>query len=210
VNPHAVLQSLVSDTRAVLCSLRVPLLGPFLAGWPDSADCRAAAPLAGPCDGVLPQLPVLRWIADIASDDQGFGATLLADLGRHARSLAWRQTYTAEEVSDEFLRNYGYTEILGPGVPITARRIACGFLLLGPDTLYPPHRHEAEEVYVPLSGTARWLQGDGIWRQQPPGAVIYHASEEPHATHTGARPLLALYIWHGRLLNQKARLEPAR
>ena len=200
----------MSDTRAFLCSLRVPSLGPFLADWPDSADGRASAPLPGPGNGAPPQLPVLRWIADIAPDDQGIGATVLADLGRHARSLAWRQTYTADEVSDEFLRNYGYTEILGPAAPIAARRIACGFLLLGPDTLYPLHRHEAEEVYVPLSGTARWIQGDGIWRERPPGTVIYHASEEPHATHTGARPLLALYIWRSRQLNQRARLEPAR
>jgi hypothetical protein len=111
-------------------------------------------------------------------------------------------------MSKEFLQNYGWTELMGRGAPIDASRVACGFLLLGPSTLYPRHGHEAEEVYVPLSGTARWQQGDAIWREKPPGTVIHHARNEPHAMHTGAEPLLALYLWHSEQLNQKASLEP--
>jgi hypothetical protein len=47
-----------------------------------------------------------------------------------------------------------------------------------------------------------------IWRERPPGTDIHHANEEPHAMRTGARPLLALYVWRSEHLNQRARLEP--
>ena len=35
--------------------------------------------------------------------------------------------------------------------------IAAGFLLLGPHTHYPRHSHAAEELYIPLAGTAEPL-----------------------------------------------------
>ena len=101
-----------------------------------------------------------------------------------------RQTYAADEVGDAFLRNYGYAEIVGEK-SIPSRRLACGFLILGPSTLYPRHRHEAEEIYIPLRGTARWQQSDAVWRTRRPGAVIHHASGEPHSMQTGAEPSLA-------------------
>lgn len=76
-------------------------------------------------------------------------------------------------------------------------RLACGLLLLGPETLYPSHRHEAEELYISLLGSADWHQSDRGWVRQPPGAVLHHASFEPHAMRTDAQPLLALYLWRG-------------
>src|ERR1700738_4990964 len=99
-------------------------------------------------------LPVLRCLPDFAADESGFGASLVADLCRNHHVLMWRQTYAAGDVGDGFLRNYGYAEIVGMK-SIPSRRLACGFLILGPSTLYPRHRHEAEEIYIPLRGTAR-------------------------------------------------------
>jgi quercetin dioxygenase-like cupin family protein len=78
---------------------------------------------------------------------------------------------------------------------------------LGPATVYPRHRHEAEEIYLPLSGTASWQQGDETWRERPPGTLIHHAGDEPHAMRTGDGPLLALYLWRSSDLTQKARLD---
>jgi hypothetical protein len=208
--PNGTLENLARHTHDLLRSLSVPTLAPFLADWPDHADSRAGAPSPEGSKAMPPAvLPVLHWMTDIAGDECSFGVSVVADLCRNATSLAWRQTYTTAEVTDEFLRNYGWTEILGSAAPRAAARIACGFLLLGPATLYPRHRHEAEEIYVPLSGTARWQQGDAIWRERPPGSVIHHASDEPHAMLTGARPLLALYVWRSEHLNQTARLDSA-
>jgi hypothetical protein len=79
--------------------------------------------------------------------------------------------------------------------------------MLGPFTHYPRHRHDAEEIYLPLSGAAEWQQGDAVWRERLPGTLIRHAGGEPHAMRTGAGPLLALYLWRGANLAQKAQLD---
>ena len=97
---------------------------------------------------------------------------------------------------------------LPPGSGIGAAQISCGVLVLGPNTFYPPHRHEAEEIYLPLAGTAEWLKGDGVWRHRRPGTLIHHSSEETHAMRTGEQPLLAMYLWRSADLGQNARLDP--
>jgi len=211
------LTGLALQAHRLLRSLDEPVLAPFLAAWPDhespgherpqvSDPSPAASGLRVPDVESDSTLPVLRCLPGFAADQSGFGASLVADLCRNHHLLMWRQTYAAGDVGDAFLRNYGYAEIVGTE-SIPSRRIACGFLILGPSTLYPRHRHEAEEIYIPLRGTARWEQSDAVWRERRPGAVIHHASDEPHSMQTGAEPLLALYIWRSEQLNQKARLD---
>ena len=189
--------------KTLLESLRQPAaalgVAPFLADWPQTYLPRAVMPS---------YLPVLRWLPQIGGDPAAFGVDLVAAVCRAAPSMAWRQTYSAKDLDAAFLDNYGWSEILGGGNgPLASERIACGFLILGPSTHYPRHRHEAEEIYLPLSGTAAWQQGDADWQDRAPGALIHHASEEPHAMRTGGSPLLALYLWRGDNLAQKARLD---
>jgi Dimethlysulfonioproprionate lyase len=191
--------ALIEQTRSLLGSLQSNALHPFLADWPAGQDRRAIVPSS---------LPVLRWLPEVKADAPAFSASLVQELCRVAQSMAWRQTYKAADVGAVFLENYGWTEIVGLSGNIPSQRIACGFLLLGPATHYPRHRHEAEEIYVPLTGDASWQRGDGVWREQLPGTVIHHASDEPHSMRTGARPLLALYLWRSANLNQKSRLDP--
>jgi hypothetical protein len=186
--------------KELLQALREPALGDFLAEWPHTAEPRAVTAFP---------LPVLRWLPQIAGDSEAFAVDLVAVVCRAAPSLAWRQTYTAKDLDRAFLDNYGWSEIVGLSGPFASERIACGFLLLGPSTHYPRHRHEAEEIYVPLRGTAAWQQGDSVWRDRPPGTAIRHASNEPHAMRTGQSPLLALYLWRSENLAQKARLDSA-
>jgi len=208
MDADSALAGFASRVRHVLTSLDAPLLAPFLEGWPAAAIHRPGeGDEAAGTRGGKP-LPVLRWMDALAADTASFGASLIADLAHNAHALTWQQTYTARDTSGEFIENYGYAELLGPRAPLHSERIAGGFLLLGPRTLYPRHRHEAEEIYLPLSGTARWQQGSADWTERPPGTIIHHASEEPHAMQTGDRPLLALYLWRSAQLNQKARLVP--
>jgi hypothetical protein len=117
-------------------------------------------------------------LPEAKADAPALTVELVNDLCRAAPRMAWRQTYTATEVGREFL------------------------------THYPRHRHEAEEVYIPLAGTALWQQGDGHWRERQPGTVIHHSSDEPHAMRTGARVLLALYLWRSANLHQKSHFDP--
>jgi hypothetical protein len=192
--------TIAARIKELLQALREPALGDFLAEWPHTAEPRAVTAFP---------LPVLRWLSQIAGDSEAFAVDLVAVVCRAAPSLAWRQTYTAKDLDRAFLDNYGWSEIVGLSGPFASERIACGFLLLGPSTHYPRHRHEAEEIYVPLRGTAAWQQGDSVWRDRPPGTAIHHASNEPHAMRTGQSPLLALYLWRSENLAQKARLDSA-
>ena len=201
--------SLLALARRLVESVAAPALAPYLAEWP-AADGTRAAPAGRPAPrrvNAPPTPPVLRWLPHIAADAHSFGAPLVAALCRAAPLLTWHQTYTTRDLEGSFLQNYAFTEILGPRGPSAGERVACGMLLLGPQTLYPPHRHEAEEIYVPLSGTADWQQGDALWRQHAPGALIHHLSEEPHAMRTRENPLLALYLWRSADLSQHARLD---
>jgi len=188
---------LAAATRSALQALASPLVSSFLADWP------AMPPRSRQVDPRT--LPVLHCLATIAAAGPRIAPELVATLLRSAPTLAWRQSYTAQELGADFLDNYAYTEILGLNGPQYSGHLAAGFLLLGPDTLYPRHRHAAEEIYLPLSGAAEWQQCDAVWRSHPAGTVIHHRSEEPHAMRTHAEPLLALYLWRGDLA-QKSRL----
>jgi Dimethlysulfonioproprionate lyase len=192
---------IAAQIKQLLESLPEPRLAPFLSDWPLAMAARAVTACT---------LPVLRWLPELAQGPGAFGSDLAAAVRHAAPSLAWRQTYTANDLDAAFLDNYGWSEILGGAGPLSSERIACGFLLLGPSTHYPRHRHEAEEIYLPLCGTAAWQQGDAVWRERAPGTVIHHAGYEPHAMRTGDDPLLALYLWRSNDLMQKAKLdEPA-
>jgi hypothetical protein len=204
-------EGIAARIKELLESLPYPALAPFLVDWPAIYSRREIAPA---------RLPVLRWLPQLVggtaslraapSRTASFGADLVAAVCRTAPLLDWRQTYSAADLNSAFLQNYAWSEIVGSVGPIESERIACGFLLLGPSTFYPSHHHAAEELYVPLSGTAAWQQGDLGWREHAPGTPIHHRSEEPHAMRTGGSPLLALYIWRGANLGQKARLDASR
>src|SRR4051794_39872368 len=190
---------LLGAARELLERLGDERLAPFLADWREPpAPQRQSDPAA---------LPALRWLPEAARLAPPATAPLAHALAQAADRLAWRQTYTADDLSPAFLERYGWTELAGLRGPVASERLACGFLLLGPATEYPNHRHEAEEVYVPLAGAALWRAGEGAWAVRPPGTVVHHPSWTPHAMRTGAESLLALYLWRGGDLAQKSRLD---
>lgn len=126
---------------------------------------------------------------------------------RHAERLRWGQTYRTAEMGAAFMAAYGWVELIGARGHFVHRSIACGLLALGPDVLYPDHRHRAEEIYVPLSGDALWKRGDEGFAPRAAGEVIHHPSEIPHAMRTRDRPLLALYVWRGGDLAEKSKFD---
>lgn len=182
----------------VLAGRRAPKLDDFLTKWPDPTGHRPIIPSS---------VPVLRYLHLARQQSADFGVAFVATLVRSAAHLAWRRSYSTETTSAEFQDNYGWTELVGLSGPLPSEHLACGVLLLGPHTRYPAHHHEAEEIYVPLSGTAEWLQPDGHFVSRAPGSVIYHASNQVHAMRTGADPLLALYAWRSANLNQSSQLD---
>lgn len=174
-----------------------PLL-PFLREWPPVTPPRSVAPAA---------VPVLRWLAPARQSAPAFAARLVETLFELAPTLGWHRSYSASMVGANFYQNYGWTEFAGLLGPIPSGRLACGVLLLGPHVTYPPHRHEADEIYVPLSGSAQWRHGRSPWRVRAPGTVIHHSRHESHAMRTDSEPLLALYLWRSRNLAQSSHLD---
>lgn len=166
----------------------------------------SAPPHARP---VTPQtLAVLEWLPQAArAAPSGPLRELASCVHKTSAALAWRQSYDASQVSAQFLARYGWCELFGLSGPLPSATLACGVLLLGPETLYPPHSHRAEELYIPLSGRAEWSRAAEPFEQRAPGELIRHRSYELHAMRTTSEPLLALYVWHGAGLAESAQLE---
>lgn len=148
-------------------------------------------------------LPCLRHL-DILLELAPPQARALVDvLAGERERFAWGQTYTAADFGQNFVDNYGWLEVFGTRGHFVNDAVAAGFLILGPNLLYPDHHHVAEEVYIPLTGGTEWRKGDGGFVTRRAGEVIHHPSDVNHAMRTGEEPLLALYLWRGGPLAQK-------
>jgi mannose-6-phosphate isomerase-like protein (cupin superfamily) len=189
----------VAAARRLLAGLKSPLLADFLTHWPWGPSRSA---LEAPAS-----LPGLRHLPAAAHRAPAFSAPFAGALASAAHALVWRRSYTPAQVGAQFWDNYGWTELVGLNGPVHCERLACGIMLLGPRVTYPLHHHEAEEMYVPLSGTADWKLGSHPWEAQAPGSVIHHPSNESHAMRTGEAALLALYLWRSDNLAQKSQLD---
>jgi quercetin dioxygenase-like cupin family protein len=189
--------NLVAQARRLLGSLYAPRLAPFLGLWPAAPSRHRAAPAA---------VPVMRYLSAVKESVPAFSAAFVTAFVEAAPTLEWCRSYTVKEVSEKFMDNYGWTDLLGQSGSAPDERLACGVLLLGPDVYYPPHQHEAEEMYVPLSGTAQWSQGGRDLQQRAPGSMIHYLPHEIHAMQTGNEPLLAMYLWRSNNLEQRVRL----
>ena len=191
--------ALITAIRKFIEDLDDPQINSFLTDWP---------PAYFRMRSVVPQtLPVLSWMPEALAavgKKAEYIVNMLASLANH---LTWGQTYSAGDFGAGFLEKYGWTELIGLRGPIAYDRMACGFLFLGPDIEYPRHSHEAEEVYLPLSGPTLWKQGNTDWESRAPCRPIYHGSRLPHAMRTESVPLLALYLWRAGNLDEKSRIE---
>ena len=133
--------------------------------------------------------------------------TLARSVAATAPYLYWHgvdDIYTGERGLERFREAFAYTQIIGPdwaGIrwPYDSHDVIVGLALQGPEVFYPPHYHEARELYIVIGGTAEWQKGDGAWVYRPPGSVIWHESNESHAMRTTDEPFLAVFAWIGDL-----------
>jgi hypothetical protein len=189
------LRPLVVELRELLAS--APEAEAFLRDWPQGLVARPVGQRS------LPVVAALRGLSRLASPRT---RELVERIEAVARELDWRQTYSAADFGELFLETYGYNEWIGQRGALMSDKIACGVLLLGPDTEYPDHSHEAEELYLPLAGRAFWRSDGSDWRLRPPGEWIHHPSWTPHAMRTAREPLLAAYVWRAGDLTAKSRI----
>lgn len=179
----------------------------YLAGFGDEA----LRSFAGGIDWSMPARPLepnrlacmihLDRAAELAPPNAQRLAGLLAE---RRDVFCWGQTYTATDFGRHFIDNYGWLEVFGTRGHFVNETTAGGFLILGPDVLYPDHHHVAEEIYIPLTGGAEWRMADQPFRQREAGEIVHHASGINHAMRTGVEPLLALYLWRGGPLAERS------
>lgn len=114
-----------------------------------------------------------------------------------ARHVDWRQTYTEDEVGAHFLANYGYFELFGPDGHFRTPEARAYIAYWGPKLYYDWHCHEAEELYVVLSGEALFHIDGGPDLLLRPGDTRLHGSWQSHAMTTLEQPILTLVLWRG-------------
>ncbi|MDH3230350.1 MAG: dimethylsulfonioproprionate lyase family protein [Alphaproteobacteria bacterium] len=206
MNPRAPITRDGADAAAAalyraVCGLLRRLLPAARRDWlallPDAPALRRTAPAT---------LPVLGWLPQARACATPETQALVDAVADMAGALPWGQNYSAADFGAAFQARYGFMELIGPRGPFAAADIACGLLLFAPETEYPQHRHEAEEIYVVLAGAAEWRAGAADYAVAPPGAVLHRPSWIPHATRIGAEPMLALYLWRGGDLMQKSEI----
>lgn len=171
----------------------------IVAGFASTIDWRMSARQLAPS-----KLACLRHLDRAVEIAPAAEKPLVSLLARARDSLRWGQTYTAADFGGDFIDNYGWTELFGTRGHFENDSVAAGFLMLGPNIIYPDHHHVAEELYIPLTSGTEWLKGEGGFTIRRAGEPIHHPSNINHAMRTTAEPLVALYIWRGGPLAQKS------
>lgn len=119
----------------------------------------------------------------------------------------WRTTYTAAQVGTRFVNTYGYIELYGPSGHYVSQQSRAFIGYWGADLFYPPHRHEAEEVYFVAAGSAAFAIDDQPAQMRRVEEVQIHTAFKSHSMQTGAdNGVLCLVLWRGPGLADNATL----
>lgn len=111
--------------------------------------------------------------------------------------IMWSQNprYTAEKGGLNLLNGYAYASLSGPESPIQCLSPRGGFLMMGPDVIYPSHNHAPREIYLVMTPGLEWRLDEGEWFDVHPGDLIFHAPWQMHAMRSGNQPVLAYAAW---------------
>lgn len=123
-------------------------------------------------------------------------AHLTQAIGKLAPYLVWHEAFVGNS-STGFIGRHSHTELIGPNGHSYSKNIRFGFYLQDPYVHYPPHAHEASEIYLLVSGEAYWRIEKREWRHESTGCLIQHESMETHQMKTKEAPLLAIWGWYG-------------
>ena len=154
-------------------------------------------------------LPVARLLDDVdtESDVPCIGPVLRAFTAA-APLLHWVQTAEyAATLSQHFLDNYGYVQVIGPGGLVESDVASAGLGVWGAGLHYPRHEHPAEETYHVLSGSVSFQRGVGPWVERAVGESVHHAPWEHHAQRFGDTTCVLSWAWTGDVA-VSARLVP--
>tara|TARA_B100000029_G_scaffold402822_1_gene402430 strand:+ start:306 stop:935 length:630 start_codon:yes stop_codon:yes gene_type:complete len=154
-------------------------------------------------------LPVGQLLAQIETESDADGVTeVLRAFVAAGPVLRWIQTPSyAETLPQNFLNNYGYVRVVGPGGLVESTVASAGLGIWGAGLHYPRHEHPAEETYHVLHGSALFQRGNGPWEPKAVGESVHHDAWERHAQRFGDETCVLLWAWTGDVA-VNARLVP--
>ncbi|MEO1192904.1 MAG: dimethylsulfonioproprionate lyase family protein [Pseudomonadota bacterium] len=152
-------------------------------------------------------LPVAQTILDAAHRPDAH--PLVGLFAEHWESRKWEQSYKKSDgfVGDDMLAGYGFAEIVGKWGPFVSEVIRSGVGAWGPGIVYPLHRHQANEIYILLAGSAEFTVGDTPPRQLSAGAVVPVPPQAIHGFRTHDEPAVVFYLWQNGDLRETSRFD---
>ena len=154
-------------------------------------------------------LPVIRLLDGVVAETgQPAVDRVLRAFTAAGPILRWVQTteYVAT-LSQQFLDNYGYVRVIGPGGLVESDVASAGLGVWGAGLHYPRHEHPAEETYHLLHGSASFQRGAGPWVDRAVGESVHHDPSEHHAQRFGDATCVLSWAWTGDVA-VNARLVP--
>ncbi len=171
-------------------------------------------------------LPTLRGAPQTASGNPELGAKNAGDVVASIEDVRGGASNYTKELVQRFLENHhdldwwnAYKEgdpagkgmvdrtagclLTGEAAPFSAERGCAGFFYLHPNVEYSAHAHEPSEIYVILSGRARFWDDQAGWREAGAGDIVHMPSMIWHAMETREYPILILWAWIGNNLGKK-------
>jgi len=196
---HAVLQERLNRVPASAPEVRQEA-NAVLASLPEQTGVRQSKKAGGQT------LPVVAWFeAALSGAQAGPEATIASAISPLAADLTWTFGYPPDPRWPTLGSSAGFADIIGKAGLLPAD-VVVGLTLLAPGTYYPLHAHPAVELYLVLSGNAEWTAGP-ITAVRPPGSLILHPTQVPHAMRTHDEPLLALFTWRGDIASPSVFVE---
>jgi hypothetical protein len=117
--------------------------------------------------------------------------------------------YPEEEIGPLFPTQHAFASLAALYDPAWERDFDLGLFLIESRTLYRDHKHQAAELYLPLTGPTRWRFGpDSTWSIRQAGEPVWNPPYQIHATLVEEAPLLCLYAWT-RDIHPPAEVVPA-
>ena len=154
-------------------------------------------------------LPVSAVLAESAERATSNTKPLLQTFAMHSHRLRWEQSYRKQDalVPDAMLDAYGFVEIIGLRGPFVSDRIRAGIAIWGTHLDYPQHQHQAEEIYVLLTGSAEFsFEGDAAQTRRT-GDLVFVESNRRHGFSTGEESLVVYYLWQAGDLRQTSNFD---
>lgn len=96
-----------------------------------------------------------------------------------------------------FDRHHAFSTIVGPTERIPSDSLMLGLMIVDRATYYPGHSHNADEVYLPLSGDAIYHVAPARPGRPRDGCFLPIPSSTRHALWTGNVPELIIWAWMG-------------